>query len=269
MNVEYQVILGKMLNAAITIAIGVLVYFILKQIVHQTLSRSESKLNDRQAQRVRTLRTLIQSAIRYVVIIGVGIALLATFGIDVTSLLAGLGIATAIVGLAFQDLAKDIIAGISIITDAKYEVGDLIEVNGFKGRVTAVSLKTTRIKNYRGKEKIISNRTVDEVINYSTHDSLAEVDVMVGYEHSRDQVMKALEKVKENLDGKLEDMTGEINIYGITEFGDSGVGYRLTCNCAPYKHFGVQREIRNEIKAVFDKARINIPYKQIDIHTKH
>ena len=75
------------------------------------------------------------------------VAILANFGVNVKSILAGLGITAALVGLAFQDLAKDLIAGISIILEDQYEIGDTIEVNGFTGEVVSLGLRTTRIRN--------------------------------------------------------------------------------------------------------------------------
>ena len=70
------------------------------------------------------------------------------YGVDVTSVLAGLGIVGVVLGFALQDLAKDIIAGFSIIFENQYAIGDTISINGFKGEVIFLGLKTTKIKNY-------------------------------------------------------------------------------------------------------------------------
>ncbi len=254
------------LYALVSIIIAIIVYQILKRAVSVVLSSSKKRLNEAQVQRVDTIEGLIINITKYIILILTAFAILASFGVNVSSFLTGLGIGAAIIGLALQDFVKDIIAGISIVSEGKYEVGDLIEIDGFKGRVVYLGLKTTRIKNYRGQVRIISNRTIDSITNYSLDDSLAEVAFYVTYDNDAKKVEKALEKVKKNLDGKFEEMTGEINYYGSADFGDNGVKYRVTCLCKPYKHFKVQREIRKEIKRIFDEERIEIPVLQIKVN---
>lgn len=249
------------------ILIAVIFYFILSKIMSLFFDRNKERLIAKQLNRIITLKAMTMSIIKYIIVFAVILATMANFGIDVTSLLAGLGIAGAILGLAFQDFVKDIIAGFSIITENQYEVGDLIEVGDFKGRVTAVGLKTTRIRDYRGKVKIISNRNISELINWSRHDTLAEVKVSASYENDPDKVLEVLEKVKAELDGSMEQMTGEIKIYPMTDMEDSAIKYTIQCPCKSYKHFSVQRAIRHEVYKAFKANKIKIPYPQLEVHS--
>ena len=258
--------LEQVIRPLIYIAIAIIFYMILSKIVGVFFDRNKEKLIERQLNRIITLKAMIMSIIKYILFFAVILATMANFGIDVTSLLAGLGIAGAILGLAFQDFVKDIIAGFSIITENQYEVGDLIEVGDFKGRVTAVGLKTTRIRDYRGKVKIISNRNISELINWSRHDTLAEVKVAASYENDPDKVLDVLEKVKAELDGSMEQMTGEIKIFPITSLAESSIEYTIQCPCKSYKHFAVQRAIRREVYKAFKANKIKIPYPQLEIH---
>jgi small conductance mechanosensitive channel len=256
----------RFVNPFIYVLFAVLFYVLLSKIAGFFFDRHKDELIEKQMNRIVTLKAMFMSIVKYILFFAVIIAIMANFGIDVSSLLAGLGIAGAILGLAFQDFVKDIIAGFSIITENQYEVGDLIEVGGFKGRVTSVGLKTTRIRDYRGKVKIIANRNITEIINWSRHDTLAEVKVNVGYENDPDKVLDVLEKVKKELDGSMEQMTGEIKIFPVTELGENGISYTVQCKCKSYKHFAVQRAIRLEIYKAFKANRIKIPYKQVEIH---
>lgn len=260
-------IIDKIIVAMLSVVIAVAAYYIVKQAVTTILRRPKARLTEKQAQRVETLQSMIINIMKYVIIIATGLAVVASFGVDVSSLLAGLGIGAAVVGLALKDLAQDVIAGISIITEAQYEVGDLIEVNGFRGRVTHLGLKTTRVKNYRGKELIISNRHMDKLVNYSTHDTLAEAEFFVAYESDLKKVDKVLQEVKKELDGSMEQMTGEIKIFGPTKLDESGIKYKLSCACKPYKHFAVQRTMRRAVKEALEKNNIKIPYPQVEVHT--
>ena len=265
--------IDKFIYAIVYVLIAVIFYFIITRIINLVLQKPREKLGNklstRQKQRMDTYRTMLCSVAKYVVIVALILALLANFGVDVSSLLAGLGIATAIIGLAFQDLGKDIIAGFGIVSNNLYEVGDLIEIDGFKGRVTEVNLKNTRIKNYRGKELIVANRKMNSVINYSTYNTLAQVDIPVPYDADSEHVSAVLEKVCEELkNAGLEQIVGEVDYYGPIEIKDSAIIWRVTAECEPYKHFKPQRTIRRLVLSEFKKARIKIPYNQLDIHSK-
>ncbi|MBQ3271573.1 mechanosensitive ion channel family protein [Candidatus Saccharibacteria bacterium] len=264
---------NKLISALIYIVIAFIFYFIASRVIDLFFKKPQEKFTEkltaRQKQRMDTLRTMLKSIVTYVIIIALVLALLANFGVDVTSLLAGLGIATAIIGLAFQDLGKDLIAGFGIIMERQYEVGDLIEVDGFRGRVTSLSLKSTKIKNYRGKELVVANRKMTSLVNYSTHNTLAQVDIPVPYNVKTENISAILEKVCNDLrEANLEQIVGEVKFYGPVKFDDSAVVWRVTAECEPYRHFVPQRMIRQAVQEEFRKARIEIPFQQIDIHNK-
>ena len=250
----------------IYILLGVIIYNIIKNIINKLPRFSKKALKPTQAQRVKTIRLLLLNVIKYIIVILVTLAILSVFGINVKSILAGLGIGTAILGLAFQDMAKDLIAGIGIITEGTYDVGDTIEIEGFMGEVTVLGLKTTQIRNYKGAVKIISNRYMDNIINYSLNNSLAQIDVSVAYEHDTSKVEEVLNKLIEDLRGKIEFAKKDIEVWGVESLADSSVVYRVVLECEPTKNFAVQRRLRKEIKDAFDKAHIKIPYNQIEVH---
>ena len=217
-------------------------------------------------QRIQTLKTLIINIIKYIIVILVVLAILSSLGINVKSIVAGLGIGTAIIGLAFQDLAKDLIAGFSIITEGEYEVGDTIEVDGFMGEVVSLGLRTTRIRNFKGATKIISNHYMDNIINYSANNSLAVVDVGIAYENKEKDIEEVLEKLFTRLNGNIPDAAGDLECWGVNELSDSSVVYRIVVATKPTKQFAVERFLRKEIKKEFDKNNIKIPYTQIEVH---
>ena len=265
LSIDSKISLMNIISSVIYIFIGIIIYKIFQKILNKSIKTTNSKLKINE-QRTHTIKILILNIIKYIIVALVVLAILANFGINVKSILAGLGITTAIIGLAFQDLAKDIIAGISIITENQYEVGDTIEVDGFKGEVVFLGLKTTKIRDYKGATKIIANHHMDKIINYSLNDSLAIVDVGVGYEHSPEEVEKVLQELVQNLNGKIEQATGNIDILGINSLDASAVTYRITVTTKPMEQYAVERLLRKEIKKAFDKANIKIPYPQIEVH---
>ncbi len=247
------------------IFVGIVLFKLLKRIITKAL-KSEKYLKNYQKQKINTLKILIINVIKYTLSTLIVLAILSEFGINVKSILAGLGIGTALIGLAFQDLAKDLIAGFTIITENFYEVGDTIEVDGFMGEVVSIGLKTTRIKNFKGAIKIISNHYMDNLINYSNNNSLAVVDVAVAYECSEEKIEKVFNELFNELNGKIPYATNNLELLGVNELSDSSVIYRIIVETESMKQIAVERYLKKEIKKALDKAKIKIPYQQIEVH---
>ncbi|MBO5414272.1 MAG: mechanosensitive ion channel family protein [Bacilli bacterium] len=246
------------------ILIGLLIYEVLKLIIKKAEKRNFE--NRHHQKRVKTISGLIINIIKYITIIVVFIAILANFGVNVKSIIAGLGITAALIGLAFQDLAKDLIAGISIIMEDQYEIGDTIEVNGFLGEVVGLGLRTTRVRNLKGQTLIIANHTITEIINYNLADNMAIIDVSVAYEENLEKVEKVLTELSTELKKKYPKIKKNMQILGVEELEASGVVYKVGIPSSTGSYFEMQRILRKEIKLAFDKAKIKIPYQQIEVH---
>ncbi len=260
MKIDIKLIIVPIIN----IIIGIIVYLILKRIISKILENK--KLKGTQLQRINTVRSLMKNIIKYIIVLLVGLSILSVFGVNVKSILAGLGIGTAIIGLAFQDFAKDIIAGLSIIAEGLYEVGDIIEVDDFMGEVISFGLRTTRIKNFKGATKIISNHYMDKIINYSNNNSLAVIDIAIAYETKEEDIEKAFELISKELNGKVPYAKKDIEFWGVNDLSDSSVVYRIVVETESMKQFIAERYLRREIKKIFDKNNIKIPYQQIEVH---
>lgn len=173
MNLNFfgtEIDLKRLINSALYIFFVLVVYLILKRILRIVFNHAGGKnASAAHKQRVKTISKMLSSILRYVFLVILLLVVLAVLGVNVTSLLAGLGIVTAIVGLAFQDMLKDFIAGIAIIAENQFGVGDTViaQADGFKGVVTDIGLKTTEITNDKGEVKIIANHNVDGLINCS------------------------------------------------------------------------------------------------------
>ncbi len=164
----FQISTKKLVYSAIYLAIVFVIYLILRRILTVAMKRAGGKkATPAQKQRIETVSQMLRSVLKYTMLIIVLLVVLADLGVNVSSLVAGLGILTAVLGLAFQDMIKDFIAGVTILVENQFSVGDIIEVNGFKGEVISVGLKTTEIKNSEGQVKIISNHAIDGIINDS------------------------------------------------------------------------------------------------------
>ena len=262
---KYKIDPKLIIKPLIYIALAIIVYEIFALVISKIIKKNISKKRHKQ-KRINTINILVLNIIKYVIIILVIAKILSIYGIDIKSIIAGLGIAAAVIGLAFQDIAKDFLAGISIIMEDQYEIGDIVEINGFMGEVVSLGLKTTRVRNYKGQTLIIANHTISEVINYNLNHIKAIVDVSVSYDYSPEEVEKVILKMAKKLSKKVPNTYGEIELLGIDELEESGVIYRVAVDSkAPYQ-IGVERILRKELKKALDEANIKIPYKQIEVH---
>lgn len=214
--------------------------------------------------RKNTIIVLVRNIVKYIIAIIVIIMILGVYGVNTTSLIASLGVVTAIIGLAFQDTIKDFLAGVFLIFDNAYAVGDTVKINGFTGEVISLGLKNTKIRAYTGEVMTLSNSSFTEVINYNLSNSKVMVYVPVHYEVDVIKLEKILNKIKVI----IED---DVNVYGmdllgIDEFSDSCIKYAIVIECASMTHFGVKRKVLGLIKKMFDDNNIVIPYNQIDVH---
>ena len=216
--------------------------------------------------RKATIISLINNIIKYTIMIIVVILILNTYGINTTSIIASLGVASVIIGLAFQDIIKDLLAGMSIVFDNAYAVGDWIEINGFKGEVIALGLKTTKIKAFSGEIKILSNSSFTEVINYSINNTKIVINIPVSYNTKIEKIETSLNKIKEQIENNPN--VYKMDLLGIDEFADSAIKYAIIIECVPMTQIAVKRETLKIIKQIFDKDKIEIPYNQLDIHIK-
>lgn len=160
----------KLINSALYVLFVLAVYLILRRILKLAFERAGGKKTSPAGrQRIKTISQLLSSILRYLFLIIVLLVVLSVLGVNVTSLLAGLGIMTAVIGLAFQDMIKDFIAGIAIIVENQFSVGDTViaQADGFKGTVTNIGLKTTEVTDDKGNVKIMANHNIDGLINCS------------------------------------------------------------------------------------------------------
>jgi mscS mechanosensitive ion channel len=252
----------------IYICVAILINGILVNIVEKVVAKKQENFskNSYAYKKSETFKVLLKNITKYTIIIFLILAILTVYGVDVTSVLTGLGIVGVVLGLALQDLAKDIIAGFSIIFENQYAIGDTISINGFKGEVIFLGLKTTKIKNYEGQVKIVANRNATEVINYSMENSLAIVDIDVSYEEDNEKVEKVLTELATELTKTLPKLKGKVELLGIQELASSSVKYRMIAPTVSMEHFEIERKIRKEVKERLDKENIKIPYPQLEVH---
>ena len=254
----------KVYMPLVYILLGVIVYSVLSRVINKLLSKHSGK--SYKDKKKGTIINLVRSIVKYVILIFIILGILKLYGVDTTSIIASIGVFAAVIGLAFQDILKDLLAGISIIFDNKYAVGDVIEINGFKGTVVELGLRTTKIKAFSGEIKCIGNSSFSEVINYNLASADLFLKLNVAYDTNIDKLERVLEGLKDDI-MMIENVT-DYQLLGIDEFSDSAVVYMVDISCKAMTTLGVKRKTLKLVKEAFDKEGISIPYTTIDVNIR-
>ena len=253
---------NNIINSVILILVNFLIYKIITQIFikSEKNKRFSKKLNNRS----RTYLKLTTSFVKYVFIILTILVLLQINGIDVSSMLAGLGIVSVIIGLAVQDALKDIIRGFSILSESYFSVGDVVKYNNFTGKVLSLGLRTTKIKDLSTENIIsISNRNIEQIEVIS---SALYINFPMPYELPINKAESIISKIQlciSEIDG-----VENVEYKGVTELADSSIKYLLKITCNPEQRLQLRRDALSCILKVMAKNNVQVPYNQIDVHQK-
>ncbi len=265
MNTIIDFILSrKVIVPLLIILTSIVTYLFLSKLIKKLLSIKLKgvRINDR---RQKTTMSLIDNVLKYFIAIVALLMILDVYGIDTKSLVASLGVVSLVAGLALQDFLKDIIAGISFIFEDQYAVGDVVTVGTFKGTVTYLGIKSTRITAYTGEVLIIPNRNIDKVINHSLEDSVSLLDIPIAYDSNIDKAKEILNKVCSELTKEL-DLTSAAKVCGVQELGDNAIAIRISFSTRYNNKFSYEQIFKERVKKAFDENDIEIPFMQVVIH---
>lgn len=213
----------------------------------------------------KTIIKLIQSIFKYVIIFLAILIILDFYGVNTKSLIASLGIAGAVIGLALQDTVKDFISGISLILENYLAVGDIVTYNDFTGEVIELGLRTTKIKAFNGEVLIVANHNIDTIINTSQKSSNLYLEIDTAYEAKCADVEKVLKEViKKAVEDKL--ILPDSEYLGINELSAHSTKYMINIHCHQSKRYSVRRDILKRVKEAYEEHDIKIPYNQIEVH---
>lgn len=212
----------------------------------------------------KTYIKLIKSIIRNIFILVTLFLILQANGINVSSVLTGVGILGVVFGLAIQDWLKDIIRGTSILSDEYFQVGDIVKYKGIEGKVLVIGLKTTKIQDLMTSNIIsIANRNIEEIEVVS---NLIYVRIPMPYEVSLEKAESAIQDIIELV--KKNNNVNNCRYIGVTELAASSIEYLLEVDCNQQYKFQVKRDTLRSILIGLDINKIEVPFTQIDIHNK-
>ena len=203
------------------------------------------------------------SLIKYVAVLVLLFFVLQAFGVDTTTILAGIGILGLVVGLGAQPLIADILAGLFIVFEGVFDVGDIIVYNGFRGTVKEIGIRTTQIVDTSGNIKIVNNANLKDVVNMTNQLSLAVCDMSIEYGESLERVEAILKANLDKIKAEIPDIKDGPYYKGVAQLADSAVVIRFAAYCDEGVRYQVERDMNRQFKLLFDRNNINIPFPQI------
>jgi moderate conductance mechanosensitive channel len=233
---------------------------------HQVKGEAEaakSRVRERRQQRAQTIGSVLRSAATIVIFSVAAVIALGEVGIDIAPIIASAGIIGLAFGFGAQSLVSDFIAGLFMLMEDQYGVGDWIDVDGTQGTVEEVGLRVTKLRDMDGAVWYLRNGQVYKIGNFSQDWACMVLDVPVGYEQDVEAADRLLEQAAWSLwdDPEWSDKVLDApQIWGMTSLAREALVLRVSVNTVPLQQWAVGRELRRRVKDAFDREDIAIPH---------
>lgn len=277
-NPLVRLIANRYTQVLLTIAIVLILQLIINRIIGRLVRKLvrgnhfETKLDEEK--RENTLISMFRTASTVMLWLFGVILILWQLDVNVAALATGAGLIGVVVGFGAQSTIKDILAGVFIITENQYRVGDIAkfrteggEVSGF---VQDITVRITRLRDLDGILHIIPNGSIQMVSNLSFGFANVNVDIDVAYDTDVDRLETIINRVgnemlKDELWGKF--IIEPIQYFRFESFNDSSIRVKALGKVEPAQQWDVAGLFRRKLKVAFEKEGITIPYPQIVVHT--
>ena len=215
------------------------------------------------------MSTVLISIIKYSMRIIGFCWVLTIIGVNVSTIFASIGILALIIGFGAESLVADIVTGVFVLFENEYNIGDIIEVDGFRGTVTEIGIRTVSVQDSGGNIKIINNSDLKNIINRSNQKSTAVCDIGVAYETDLEEFDKLVIKIIDEItDRNPEAFKFGIKYLGVQELGDFSITLRFAAEAEENKVFATRRLLNKELKTAFDRHNVSIPFPQIEVRNR-
>lgn len=215
--------------------------------------------------RAETVGHLLESVIQYGGVIGVLFYSLFLMGLNTASLLTSAGILSIVVGLGAQSLISDILAGIFIVFEGEFRVGDIVTVEDFRGTVIEIGIRTTKIEDILGNIKIFNNSSISGVLNMTKEYSTVPIELAIEYGESLERVEAVLKQEFPAIKRKIKTIINGPFYKGVSSLGDNSVNILVLAQCMEVDRIQLVRDLNRELYLVFNKHGINVPFPQVTV----
>jgi len=260
----------------VILLIGIVLWLATKRfmpaLVHRAMAKP--KRGEREAgaglkKREDTLLGVFMGLSQLIIIIIVTFMVLGELNINIAPILAGLGIAGIAVGFGAQYLIRDLIAGVFILMENQFRVGDVAKIADIAGLVEEVHLRKTVLRDLDGIVHHVPNGEIRVASNYTRRFSRVNLDVSVAYGTDLEKAMAVINRVGQEI-AKDENWKERIitppQALRVNKFGDSGIDIKILGDVRPMEQWATMGELRLRLKKAFDKEGIEIPWPHVKLY---
>ena len=199
---------------------------------------------------------LLGNLVKYLAVLILVFLFLSAIGVDTAQLLAGLGILSLILGLGVTSLVEDIVAGIFIIAEHLFDVGDIVVVDDFRGTVISIGIRSTQIEDEGGDILVLRNSAIESLVNMTDRLSYAICEIPISAEETVERVENVVEAGLDEMKDHISDIEQGPFYLGISEMHADGMILTFVAICQENSKYWVQRQMNRELKLLFDKNEI-------------
>jgi small conductance mechanosensitive channel len=271
--------LARPLRVVVIVVVAVVVYRLLATLVRRSVRRYEAEIHrrveraeelgtadtgraeTRRLQRLHAISGAVRSGLGIIIGFSAFFAAVAVF-VDLRPILAGAGLAGIVIGFGAQQLIADLLAGFSMLVEDQYGVGDWIDVDGRIGEVEKVGLRATSFRDLDGVVWHVPNGQVAMVGNLTQRWARATLEIPLPLDVDIAEARRIVSRVAHGLASDerwADDIIGEPEIWGVTEWSERGLRLRLVVPTRPLRNWDVNRQLRERLKIAFDRAGIRMP----------
>jgi small-conductance mechanosensitive channel len=260
------------IRVIVIIAIAVAVYLICRPIIRSVIKRivshrmageDETEIQ----QRTNTLSSILVKIGGIIILIVAVITILPEFGVNITSLIAAIGVGGLAIAFAAQNLIRDFISGFFILLEDQYGIGDVVSIAGIAGVVEDITLRRTVLRDLDANVHSVPNGKVELSTNMTKQYSRVNLNVSVGYgenlKHVIDTINRICQEIAKDPQWK-DDFITTPSVLRVDKLGDSGIDIKILGDTKPAKQWAIMGELRLRLKDAFDREGIEIPWP----HTK-
>ena len=219
--------------------------------------------------RAWTVLSLMASLVRYLAAIVILCWGLSILGVDLPTIVTAVGILALVLGFGAESLIADLVTGAFMLFENQYNVGDIVEVNGFRGTVKEIGIRTTSIIDTGKNVKIVNNSDMKNILNRSSNVSLAVSDIDIPYETDLPALEQKLPALTEKIfQARVDTFLSAPRYLGVQALGASGVTLRFVVEVPEDKIYSGARLLNRELLLGFKSVGVECPFPQLDLHQR-
>ena len=219
--------------------------------------------------RAKTVTSVISNMLKYIAAIVIFCGVLTILGVNIATIVASIGVIALIIGFGAESLIADVVTGLFILVDNQYNVGDIIEVGGFRGTVSDIGIRTTCVTDPGGNVKIINNSDMKNILNRSDKNSKAVAVFPVPYDTDIPALEEKIPAMLDKIYGYHTDVFKSAPKYlGVDALSASSVDLKFVVEVDESNIYSGTRLLNRELFVGMRDLGVECPFQQVDIHTK-